>query len=179
MSNKLLLALALANGAFASTVIEIIGGTCSSWGGGAGYEMLSASACESYTLSESPCDWGGTGGTLKPGCYKTTTGNPFSPSCTISYNSNTASTGPYTPYSLGHPGYCQPASPPAPTPEPTSFQEETCGGIELHRFPDLESCCDDLAEPDYQDQLTDFLEGLTGADLTTFTTKCSAHFSGP
>ena len=36
---------------------------------------------------------------------------------------------------------------------------------------------DDLAVPDYQDQLTDFLEGLTGADLTTFTNKCAAHYT--
>jgi hypothetical protein len=40
-----------------------------------------------------------------------------------------------------------------------SFTEETCGGVDLHRFDDLASCCEDLPRHD-QGELTAYLESL-------------------
>jgi Cu/Zn superoxide dismutase len=56
--------------------------------------------------------------------------------------------------------------------EEATYTEEVCEDIDIHRYPDLESCCDDLGLPEFQDELTAYLSDSVSAE--TMAPLCAA-----
>mmetsp|Transcript_4782 Transcript_4782/g.14166 ORF Transcript_4782/g.14166 Transcript_4782/m.14166 type:complete len:393 (+) Transcript_4782:178-1356(+) len=125
--------------------------------------------------------------------YMASMGNPansdkIAPGCNVNIDENIVLWNENTENTAGHDAWRRICRDPLPVPAPTLFPtasptptatytEETCGGENLHRYPSLESCCDDLGLPEHQEDLTAFLEDLEGDALTSFTDKCAEHYS--
>lgn len=96
---------------------------------------------------------------------------PMPTGWTLNPSTTTTSTLPPTPLPLPAPSSVPlPAPSLPPTPQPTSFKDEVCEGEDINRYPDLGSCCRDIAN---HGELTDFLKDLTGDALTTFQGVCA------
>mmetsp|Transcript_4783 Transcript_4783/g.14172 ORF Transcript_4783/g.14172 Transcript_4783/m.14172 type:complete len:329 (+) Transcript_4783:178-1164(+) len=157
---------------------------------GSGSEpVASFEDCQQYTVQDSRATWNNASNPM----YMASMGNPansdkIAPGCNVNIDENIVLWNENTENTAGHDAWRRICRDPLPVPAPTLFPtasptptatytEETCGGENLHRYPSLESCCDDLGLPEHQEDLTAFLEDLEGDALTSFTDKCAEHYS--